>query len=286
MKYFYIIFITLLFSSCSNPSNRDILQRIVEEWQGRHIDLPNNMTDFITGDTIDMTNTDFTIITYVDSIGCTGCKMKLPLWKEFLSSIDSICDLEVRFLMVVYPSDTKELHYFMKRDDFDYPVYLDDDNKVSKANSFPDETAFHTFLIDRNMKVVAIGNPTYSTEIAKLYKRIISGQLSVSTESRSIVSVSDSQIFLGNLRSGEERSREVVFTNHGNDTVRIEKVISSCDCTELSLTRGYISPGDDLKAVIQFAGDTVLGNFERSVHVYYSNFEYPAIITVSGNIIK
>lgn len=188
--------------------------------------------------------------------------------------------------MVVFPSDVAELKYLMKRDDFDYPVYLDADNKVSKDNSFPDKTAFQTFLLDRNIKVTAIGNPTYSSEIAKLYKEIISGQISVSAESRNLVSVSDSQIFLGNLRSGESRTREVAFTNQGNDTVRIEKVISSCDCTELSLPRGYIAPKSDLKAVLTFGGDSILGDFGRSIHVYFSDFEYPAIINVSGNIIN
>ncbi len=286
MRYQGLLFIFIIaFASCGGYSDKARIQSIVEEWQGKQIVLPEVMTDFMTGDTINLKDADFTILTYVDSVGCTGCKMKLPLWKKFLSSIDSICDLNVQFIMVVYPSDITELKYLMKRDDFDYPVYLDDDNKVSKANSFPDKTAFQTFLLDRNMKVTAIGNPTYSTEIAKLYKRIISGQLSVSTESRSIVSVSDSQIFLGNLRSGEERSREVVFTNHGNDTVRIEKVISSCDCTELSLPRGYIAPKSNLRAVLTFGGDSVSGDFGRSIHVYFSDFDYPTIINVSGNII-
>lgn len=226
MRYLCPIFIILLLGvSCGESSDKARIQSIVEEWQGKQIVLPEVMTDFMTGDTINLTDADFTIFTYVDSIGCTGCNMKLPLWKKFLSSIDSICDLNVQFIMVVYPSDTTELKCLMKRDDFDYPVYLDADNKVSKTNSFPDKTAFQTFLLDRNMKVSAIGNPTYSTEIAKLFKEIISGQISVSAESRNLVSVSDCQIFLGNLRSGESRTREVLFTNQGNDTVRIEKVI-------------------------------------------------------------
>ena len=281
-----LISLIIAFASCGESSDKARIQSIVEEWQGKQIVLPEVMTDFMSGDTINLTDADFTILTYVDSIGCTGCKMKLPLWKNFLNSLDSIGDGNFQFIMMVYPSDITELKYLMKRDDFDYPVYLDADNKVSKDNSFPDKTAFQTFLLDRNMKVTAIGNPTYSSEIAKLYKEIISGQISVSAESRNFVSVSDSQILLGNLRSGESRTREVVFTNQGNDTVRIEKVISSCDCTELSLPRRYIAPKSDLKAVLTFSGDSVSGDFERTIQVYFSDFEYPTIINVSGNIIQ
>ena len=34
------------------------------------------MTDFLTGDTIDLSDTNISIFTYVDSVGCTGRKMK------------------------------------------------------------------------------------------------------------------------------------------------------------------------------------------------------------------
>jgi len=273
----------LILASCSK-SSEDRFRKIVEEWQGKEIVLPDVMTDFLTGDTIDLSDADFTILTYVDSTGCTGCKMKLPLWKEFLASIDSLNDSDVRFLMLVCPSDIGDLNYYLKSADFDYPLCLDIDNKVSKANSFPEKTVFQTFMLDRSKKVMAVGNPVYSPKIAMLYTGIISGQMSVSAESRNIVSVSDNRISLGTLHPGEAKSREIIFSNHSNDTVRIGKVISSCDCTELSLPKGYISPESNLKAVLQFTGDTVTGDFERSVHVFYSDFEYPTVITVSGNI--
>ena len=244
------------------------------------------MTDFMTGDTIDLSDADFTILTYVDSTGCTQCKMKLSLWKEFLNSLDTICDYNIRFLMIVYPSDLPELNYVLKQYQFDYPVYLDAGNKISKVNSFPSETLLQTFLIDKNKKVTAIGNPLHSPELTKLFKEIITGKISVSSESTNIVTISNNRISFGNIHSGEERSQEIVFFNEGNDTVRIEKVISSCNCTKLLLPRRYIDPEENLKALIQFDGDSVLGDFDRSIHVYFSDFEYPTIINVSGNIIQ
>lgn len=284
MKYLNLILVFLFITtSCSHSSDKDSVKKIVDEWQGKQINLPENMTDFLTGDTIDITDADFTIVSYVDSIGCTGCKMKLPLWKEFLSSLDSVSNYDIRFLMVVSPSGENDLPYFLKSADFNYPVYIDYSDKVSKANSFPAETALQTFLLDRNKNVRVVGNPVYSSEIAKLYKKIISGQMSVSEGD--IVSVSDNQISLGTLAPQETWSREIIFSNQGNDTIHIKKVISSCDCTELSLPERYIRPKSDLKAVLHFAGDTVSGDFERSVYVYYSDFEYPTIITISGKII-
>lgn len=286
MKYILIIFPIVLLSSCSLSSDSKNIQKIVEEWQGKSIVLPNDMTDFMTGDTIDLSDADFTILTYIDSVGCYLCKMKLPLWKEFLCSLDSICDYNIRFLMIVYPSDNSELNYVLKQDQFDYPIYLDVGNKFSKINSLPNKQALQTFLIDRNEKVMAIGNPLYSSEIGKLYRNIIDGKMSVSAETGDFVSINDSRISLGDLRLGEKKSREVVFSNHSNDTVNIRKVVSSCDCTELSLPIEYISPKSDLKAVVHFIGDTITGYFDRTLHIYYSEYNYPTIITVTGNIIR
>lgn len=281
-----LISLIVAFASCGESSDKARIQGIVEEWQGKQIVLPEVMTDFMTGDTINLTDADFTIFTYVDSIGCTGCKMKLPLWKELLGSLDSVCESDVRFLMVVDPSGIGDLNFNLKRDDFDYPIYIDDDNKVSKTNLFPEKEVLQTFLLDKNKKVIAIGNPLYSFEIALLYRNITDGKMSVSTETGDYISINDSRICLGNLHPGEEKSREIVFTNHSSDTVSIRKVISSCECTELSLPKEYISPRSNLKAVVHFIGDTITGYFYRTVHIHYSEYTYPTILTITGNIIQ
>lgn len=281
-----ILLILILLTSCSQSSDNKRLHRLIEKWQGVPIDFPKYINDVKTGEAINLTDADFTILTYVDSSGCTRCNMKLSLWKEFLNSLDSICDSDVQFLMVVHSSDIQELRYFLNGDSFNYPVYLDSENRIYDTNSFPEETILQTFLLDKNRKVIAIGNPIYSSEIAKLYKGIITGRLSVSIGTRNIISVNENRYSLGNLNPTESKSCDIIFTNHGNDTVHIEKVISSCDCTELSLSKGYIAPKSDMKAVLTFAGDTTIGDFERTIHIYFSDFEYPTTIAILGNIIQ
>ena len=61
--------------------------------------------------------------------------------------------------------------------------------------------------------------------------------------------------------------------------------VSISDCTELSLPTTYISPRSDLQTVIHFTSDSIAGDFERTVHIYYLDFEYPTVINISGNII-
>ncbi len=56
--------IMFILSSCSKSFEKERFQKIVEEWQGKEIVLPDDMTDFLTGDTIDLSDADFTILTY------------------------------------------------------------------------------------------------------------------------------------------------------------------------------------------------------------------------------
>lgn len=57
--------------------------RLVSEWSGKEIVFPNDMEFTSLGnDTNYLFKNEYTVMTYVDSIGCTGCKLKLPQWKE------------------------------------------------------------------------------------------------------------------------------------------------------------------------------------------------------------
>lgn len=76
-RYIILTIAGLILWSCS--TDKSDYTKLVSEWQGKEIVFPDVMTDLLTGDTIDMSDADFTILTYVDSAGCTGCKMKLPI---------------------------------------------------------------------------------------------------------------------------------------------------------------------------------------------------------------
>lgn len=285
MNKFIIYFTTILIlSGCSGSSQKDEIAKVVKEWQGKTITLPEKVVDFISGDTINISEADFTILTYVDSTGCTGCKMKLPLWEEFLNSIDSITDAEFLPLMVVNSNNKNELKYLFDRDLFEYPVYVDSEDNINKQNSFPDNIIFQTFLLDKNRKVVAIGNPTHSTSIAKLYKSILSGKQIFSTNVNSMIKLNENKVDLGCLKSGNVRSRKLILTNAGNDTVFIRKIITSCDCTSAKITQGYIPPNGEASINVYFTADSIKGNFIRSVNIYYKGFDYPSTIQITGVI--
>lgn len=68
------------------------------------------------------------------------------------------------------------MSYILKRDGFGYPVCIDQSDTFNKLNHFLDEMAFQTFLLDRNNRIIALGNPVLNPNIKKLYWNIIQGK--------------------------------------------------------------------------------------------------------------
>ena len=89
---FTILSLFCLLCSCKE-SEKEKIARLVREWDGKEISFPSHSVFTIQGkDTIDFSFADaeYKIVTYVDSVGCTSCKLQLPRWKEFMHEVDSL----------------------------------------------------------------------------------------------------------------------------------------------------------------------------------------------------
>lgn len=139
-------------------------------------------------------------------------------------------------------------------------------------------------MLDRNRKVLAIGNPVLSSKIGYLYNSIILGRISVSSANKNIISVPLNTINLGNLGRMQSIRKSVQIFNEGNSDIKISKVISSCDCVDLELPTRSIPLSSNLETSLLFLGDTVSGDFERTIHIYYEEMDYPTVINVIGHI--
>lgn len=274
----------LLLGGCSKSSEMEHYAKLVEYWQGREIKLPDVMTDVLTGDTIDFSDADFTILTYVDSAGCTSCKLRLPIWNEFANSLDSISDANVQFLVVVNSNADIEIAYLLKRDSYHFPVYIDHLDKVNTANLFPTDHRAQTFLLDRYNKVIAIGNPTLNNTIRDLYCSVISGKKSLSITKRAIVDIDNQSLNLGRLDASTVKTEHFRIKNDSNDTVFIRDILTSCHCTEISLSSMVLFPKSSVECMVKYLGDTVKGEFDNTIYIYYKEFNYPSIIRISGTI--
>ena len=171
-----ILLLTIFLSACQDKQ-KEIITLLVKEWQGKQILFPENMV--FTRFASDTTNfviptSDYKVLVFVDSIGCTSCKLQLSRWKEFIRYTDSISQKNIPFLFFFQFDDQWEIHSLLIRENFDKPICLDRSDSLNQLNHFPKDIRFQVFLLDKNNKVVVIGNPVHNPNVKELYLEEIS----------------------------------------------------------------------------------------------------------------
>ena len=98
--YIHLHKMTVSLSACQDKQ-KEAITLLVKEWQGKQILFPENIV--FTRFASDTTNfviptSDYKVLVFVDSIGCTSCKLQLSRWKEFIRYTDSISQKNIPFL--------------------------------------------------------------------------------------------------------------------------------------------------------------------------------------------
>jgi hypothetical protein len=178
-----VINIALFFSilySCGDYKTRKDVENIAQQWIGKTVILPEDIIcsfggkDTLTTYCKELYDKDFKILLYSDSSGCNSCKLKLFLWKNVMQEADSLFAEKLGFLFFFQPKNRHELEITVLSGGLQYPVFIDSDGVINKLNSFSQKEEYQCFLLDRNNKVLMIGNPAKNPNIWKLYKDYIS----------------------------------------------------------------------------------------------------------------
>ena len=111
VKFFSICLVVLLLCSCH--SRRKEIARIVEEWKNKEVIFPDPLLVKVQGrDTIlpDFQERKYKILNYIDTSGCTECRMKLAEWQLLKQEIDSLgYDVDILFVAWVHNYDELEI---------------------------------------------------------------------------------------------------------------------------------------------------------------------------------
>ena len=285
MKYITLIMCVWVLASCQE-SKEEAMLRLVNEWNGKEIKFPSRSSFTVLGkDTVDFTfdEANYKVLTYIDSVGCASCKLQLPRWKEWVYEIDSLTNGKVPFLFYFYPKDMKELRYLTCRDGFSYPVCFDEKDELNRLNRFPSDMTFQTFLLDRNNKVVAIGNPIHNPKVKELYVDLITDCESPKTVGNSTkVSVNQTTIDFGSFSQSEKQKRSFMLTNTGNQLLVIQDVTTSCGCTKVDYSKEPVRPSGTLELKVIYEAEQA-DRFNKVITVYCNAENSPLRLTVKGN---
>lgn len=170
MKSIVYISFTLCLISCHY--NRQGIKQIVNQWQNKEIIFPNSIKDQIYTNDSTYENR-YKILNYIDTSGCTACHLKLYEWNLLKKQTDSL-NLNVSFIFIAYLNNYNKLTHLQKLNKCTIPILYDSLNIMNTTNHFPDDRMFQTFLLDKNNKVLLIGNPINNLKLWKLYIKTMS----------------------------------------------------------------------------------------------------------------
>ena len=285
LKWFLGLCVCLLVSSCEE-SEKERLSRLVNEWEGKEILFPTHSTFTIQGkDTVDFQfqNAEYKVVTYVDSVGCTGCKLQLPRWKELMTEVDSLTGGRVSFLFYFHPKDLKELRFLTRREGFTYPVCFDEKDDFNCLNHFPSESMFQTFLLDKENRVIALGNPIQNPKVKELYLNLIKGNgITESKGTLTEVSIDKTVIDFGSFPKEAKQERSFVLTNTGKELLVVQDITTSCGCTKVEYSKEPVRPGESLEVKVIYEADKS-EHFNKTVTVYCNSRISPIRFHVKGN---
>ena len=284
MRTIFIFVYIQLFASCQN-SDKSRIAHMIDEWDGKEIIYPDDLVFTTMGeDTAKwfLKDSRYTIVTYADSIGCMGCKLKLPAWKDFISYLDSVSDHAVKVIFILHPRDEKEMAHLIKYNNFLYPVCLDTNDSFNKINKIPSNLAFQTFLLDNKNKVIAIGNPIHNPNVRTLYLNLI---LSAGIcESRNLIQTKISlpeTIDMGAFDWSEEKEATLIIRNIGAVSLAVENIVTSCGCTSVEYSRKPVSVKDSLVINVKYKAESP-GYFNKDIAIYCNVPSSPVHVKLSG----
>ncbi len=115
------------------------------------------------------------LIIYVDSTQCSSCRIGhlseyIPLQEESKQT--------GRFMMTIILSppvgDYGNITHLLETYKYPFPVYIDKNHSFRKENDFiPDDARFHTFLTDRFLRPVFVGDPVRNNRLRQLFDRAL-----------------------------------------------------------------------------------------------------------------
>lgn len=293
MKTLNLIILALLpiFFSCKNEQKekeKNIAQ-LVNEWQGKQIVFPENpiFTRYLT-DTTDfrIPQSEYKVLVYVDSIGCTSCKLQLHKWKALIEYTDSVTQGKVPFLFFFHSKDYKEIRYLLKSEGFYRPVCIDMDDQLNKQNKFPADMTFQTFLLDKDNKVTILGNPIHNTAIKDLYMKQITGKDNPNKKLlKTIAEVTQTVIDFGIFKKSETKQATIDIKNTGDNPLVIVDVSTTCGCTAATYDKQPAKPGETLRVGIKMTPKDT-GFFDEVVTIKYNsiNNKQPIKVSLKGNV--
>ncbi|MCL2737856.1 MAG: DUF1573 domain-containing protein [Bacteroidales bacterium] len=286
--FWFLLIAVCSLCSCEDNRKQNEIAKMVNEWTGKEILFIESIPCYVSGKEAplgfcnDFFNKEFKILMYVDSAGCSDCRLKLFEWKQLMEEADSLFRGKVGFLLFFQPKSVNEMVFLFARNQFDYPVFMDVNGTVNRLNHFPQAMQYQCFLLDRDNKVLMIGNPVLNRKIWDLYKSQIGGQ-DIEQTILTTIEVDKSVHNYGTIQKDSSNPAVFTVTNTGSYPLIIFHVSTSCGCANVDWDRRPIEPGKTANVRIEMTPDET-GYFSKTLEVYCNIQETSFKLTINGSV--
>ena len=284
-SYTLALIMLLMLPACKQTQSEK-LEKLLREWTGKEIVFPNNPSFTIYGEQeadFKIPNDGYKVVHYLDSIGCISCKLNLEKWKEYIAYMDSATNGTVPCVFFFHAKEKREVKISLKEDNFDYPVCMDTANEFYQLNRFPMYPILQTFLLDKDNRIVAMGDPVTNPKIKELYLNLINGKQSKQEleATQTTAEISTSTIRFGSFHWEEKQDTVVTLRNTGKKLLVIHDIVTSCGCTVADYDKRPVMPGKSVDVKISFKADHP-EHFNKTVGIYCNTTESPFVVKVMG----
>ena len=125
---------------------------------------------------------------------------------------------------------------------------------------------FQTFLLDKDNKVVVIGNPIHNLKVRDLYLQKIAG-ITVSELPETILASNQEEYDMGTVGENETKAQQVILRNNGTEIFKLKGITTSCECTTTKQEWTEIAPGETATLTVYYKAEEP-GDFYRTVTIY------------------
>ena len=287
MKIGYLLCLGIVFFLLGWRSNTKQLEDEVLKWVGKKIFFPT-YDEIVTfgSDTFSIDKRyKFRILNYVDSIGCSSCKLKLSDWNSFMMDLNSKYKDKINYLFYFHPKKTDNIYDLMWKNKFFHTIYVDEKDSLNILNHFSEDERFHTFLLNENDEVLAIGNPITNPYVKDLYLNIICGDniqpAVVDSLKKTRISLSGSCLDMGIFNWKQMQSGSFFICNIGEKPLVINEVVTSCGCMTVNYKKQPVLKGDSIEIKIDYNAEHS-GYFEKTITIYCNAEGSPFTLKIKG----
>jgi hypothetical protein len=149
-------------------------------------------------------------------------------WKSLIKGTNSLSAAKLSFLIFFHPKDNQELQFLLSHNQFDHPVFIDVDNALEQLNHFPKHPEYQCFLLDKDNKVLMLGNPVLNPKIWELYKQTIASEKQASKPEELTTAQPDKTVHdYGVIQKGSTRKAVFTIANTGSFPLLTHQVSAS-----------------------------------------------------------